>query len=140
MSQQRVSSMSVAAVVLFASTGVTGQALSPAVKSMTAKTSTAAPLRTIDGQPDLQGVWANSSNVPLERPKNLGAKEFFTEQELAENVKKGFTGDRAVTVEAHYDLSQFGLDPSQSKFAPNLRTSLIVGPEGRIPPLIPEAQ
>jgi hypothetical protein len=140
MSRQLVSSLSVAAAVWFASAGVSGQTLSPAVKSMTTKTGASAPLRTADGQPDLQGVWANASNVPLERPKNLGAKEFFTEQELAENAKKGFSGDRAVTVEAHYDLSQFGLDPSQSKFAPNLRTSLIVGPKGRIPPLIPEAQ
>jgi hypothetical protein len=105
-----------------------------------AQTHLAAALRTADGQPDLQGVWVDASNVPLERPKNLGAKEFYTDQELAENAKKAFAGDKPVTVEAHYDLSQFGLDSAQNKFAPNSRTSLIVGPEGRIPPLTPEAQ
>jgi len=25
--------------------------------------------RTVDGQPDLQGVWANNSVTPLQRPK-----------------------------------------------------------------------
>ncbi len=95
---------------------------------------------TIDGQPDLQGTWNFGSNVPLERPGNLGAKEFYTPQEAAENRKKGFQGDRAVTGGAHYDLAQFGLDPSQAKYPANLRTSMIVGPDGKIPDETPEAQ
>jgi len=97
------------------------------------------PPLTIDGQPDLQGTWNFGSNVPLERPDNLGAKEFYTPQEAAANLKKGFQGDRAVTGGAHYDLAQFGLDPSQARYPPNLRTSLIVGPEGKIPPQTPQA-
>ena len=95
---------------------------------------------TIDGQPDLQGTWNYGSNVPLERPDKLAAKEFYTPQEAGENLKKGFQGDRAVTGGAHYDLAQFGLDPSQARYAPNLRTSMIVGPEGKIPDETPEAQ
>jgi hypothetical protein len=98
------------------------------------------PPLTIDGQPDLQGVWNFGSNVPLERPNNLGAKEFYTPQEAAEKLKQGFQGDRAVTGGAHYDLAQFGLDPSQATYPPNLRTSLIVGPEGKIPPETPAAE
>ena len=97
------------------------------------------PTLTIDGQPDLQGVWNFGSNVPVERPDNLGAKEFYTPQEAAENLKKGFQGDRAVTGGAHYDLAQFGLDPSQARYPPNLRTSMIVGPEGKIPDETPAA-
>ncbi len=97
--------------------------------------------RTPDGHPDLQGVWSNASLTPLERNKELGAKEFYTETELAElKARPGGTRapDRAPTVEAHYDLSQFGLDSSQFKLAKNLRTSIIVGPAGRVPPLLPE--
>ena len=30
--------------------------------------------RTVDGQPDLQGVWANNSATPLERPDALAEK------------------------------------------------------------------
>ena len=32
--------------------------------------------RMPDGHPDLQGIWSNASNAPLERPKELGTKEF----------------------------------------------------------------
>ncbi|PYQ81727.1 MAG: hypothetical protein DMG01_03175, partial [Acidobacteria bacterium] len=42
--------------------------------------------------------------------------------------------------EAHYEFTQFGLDRTQSQIAFSLRTSMIVGPEGRVPPLTPEAQ
>ena len=38
--------------------------------------------RTPDGQPDLQGVWANNYATPLQRPKALEGKEFLSEQEL----------------------------------------------------------
>src|SRR5689334_14055277 len=37
--------------------------------------------RTPDGQPDLQGIWTNSTLTPLERPRDLAGKEFLTEQE-----------------------------------------------------------
>jgi hypothetical protein len=40
----------------------------------------------------------------------------------------------------HYDHAQFGLDWLQSKLNWNPRTSLIVGSEGTIPPLTPEAR
>jgi len=117
-----------------------GQFLPPAAKpSPPAKLKTWIPPRTADGQPDLQGTWTNASNTPLERPQELGAKEFYTPQEFAEVSKKGFLGDRGGPQEVHYDFGQFGMDAMQSKFATNLRTSLIVGPEGRIPPMTPEA-
>src|SRR5438874_2286301 len=40
------------------------------------------PPRTPDGQPDLQGVWTNNSVTPLQRPKELAGKEFYTEAEM----------------------------------------------------------
>jgi len=94
--------------------------------------------RMPDGRPDLQGTWTNATNKPLERPKELGAKEFFTPAELADFDKKGYLGQQASTPEAHYDFAQYGMYGLQAKFAPNLRTSLIVGPEGRLPPMTPE--
>ncbi len=103
------------------------------------KTNTWKVPRTADGQPDLQGIWTNATSIPMERPKELGAQEFYTPQEAAEMAAKGYHGDRNPLPEAHYDMSQFGIDPTQNKFAPNLRTSLIMGPEGRIPPMLPEA-
>ena len=44
--------------------------------------------RTPDGQPDLQGVWDAASMTPLERPLELGNKEFYTPQEMAAYEKK----------------------------------------------------
>lgn len=37
--------------------------------------------RTSHGQPDLQGIWTNSTLTPVERPSNLGDKLVLTEQE-----------------------------------------------------------
>ena len=39
--------------------------------------------RTADGQPDLQGVWANNSATPLERPDVLGERTRLTDEEVA---------------------------------------------------------
>ena len=40
--------------------------------------------RTADGHPDLQGVWANNSVTPFERPPQWAGKERLTDEELAE--------------------------------------------------------
>jgi hypothetical protein len=104
-----------------------------------------APARTPDGQPDLQGFWTNSTYTPLERPDNV-TKELYTPDELAVVIKQAAERERAqttpgTTADVHYDFSQFALDRSQSAFARNLRTSLIVNPEnGRLPPLTAEGQ
>src|SRR5438874_3068662 len=101
------------------------------------------PARTPDGRPDLQGIWTNATITPLERPRELGAKEYYTEEEAAEYRKKALvplpTAERGGT-EAHYEFTQFGLDRSQAPIAFSMRTSMIVGPEGRVPPLTQEAQ
>jgi hypothetical protein len=110
-----------------------GQAVA---KSAPAASKSYTPPKTPDGQPDLTGIWSNSTTVPLERPANLGAKEFYTPEEIAANAGRPRGGGRGAPREdgqlaVHYDLSQFGLD--KREVAPNLRTSLIVGPEGKIP-------
>lgn len=94
--------------------------------------------------PDLQGIWTNATVVPLERPANLKGKEFYTEEEAARNRKQvlGITSWERLGSQAdvHYNMSQYGLDLSQVKTALTLRTSLIVGPDGRVPPFTAEAQ
>jgi hypothetical protein len=100
--------------------------------------------RTAGGHPDLEGIWTSASVVPLERPPALKDKEFYTPEEAAENAKSvlGISSWERLGGQAreHYNMSQYGLDLSQVKVAPTLRTSLVIGPEGRVPPLTPEAQ
>src|SRR5947209_3848906 len=48
------------------------------------------PPRTVDGQPDLEGIWSNASIVPLERPKELEGKQSFTPEEKAAYEAKVF--------------------------------------------------
>src|SRR5438874_6055229 len=106
------------------------------------------PPRTPDGKPDLQGIWTNNTLTPLERPKNLGAKEFYTDQEIADLTKRAREGDvgeegelgAARHNDLRYDLELYGFDPTKVRFGPNKRTSLIVGPEGTIPSMLPDAR
>jgi hypothetical protein len=101
--------------------------------------------RTPDGQPDLQGFWTNTTYTPLERPKNI-TKEFYTREEALDIAKRAAVVEAGETepgtiADVHYDFTQFGLDRSQTGFALNLRTSLIVDPpDGRLPPLSAEGQ
>jgi hypothetical protein len=95
--------------------------------------------RTPEGQPDLQGYWTNLTYTPLERPKELAGKPFYTEQEAIAAFKKAIADSQDQIV--HYVNSDFGATPVQTGAKPNLRTSLITDPpDGRMPPLTSEAQ
>jgi hypothetical protein len=94
--------------------------------------------RTPDGVPDLQGIYLTTSSVPLQRAQNLGAKEFYTEEELADRAQAAANRPPA-EVGVHYDNSQFGLTSAATGTVPFNRTSIITGPTGRVPPLIAAA-
>jgi hypothetical protein len=105
----------------------------------------AAP-HTADGQPDLQGLWTNATITPFERPKDLAAKEFFTEDEaaayekkVAENSNRDKRGDTAESdVAGAYN--DFWFDRG-NRIVPTRRTSMVVDPpDGKVPPLTPGAQ
>ena len=101
-----------------------------------------APPRTPWGDPDISGYYLLATYTPLERPKELAAKPFYTEQEAIAAFRKAVESDAEVDPRTvHYDWKEYGMDAWQAGAKPNLRTSMIVDPpDGRIPPLTPEAQ
>ena len=120
--------------------------------------------RTPEGRPDFQGYWTTQTFTPLERPEHLAGKEFFTEEETAalhqqltaEGVdpsardainyedaeareKRLYQTNRDATY-VHYD-NQIWLRTRVPKGLSSRRTSLVTDPpDGRIPPLTPEAE
>lgn len=115
--------------------------------------------RTVDGQPDLQGTWANNNVTPLERPVELASKPALTDAELAALKARSarlFNGDGdaafgdqifgALLTNPEKFVSSDGRTGDYNQFwLPDRvfdnRTSLVTDPaDGRIPVLVPAAQ
>ena len=97
----------------------------------------------------LDGVWTNSTLTPLERPDEFRGKPYLTEQEAAAYEKRLLTqgsrdrrdGDPETDVARAYNELFFDHGDKLARIGNTIRTSIIVDPpEGRIPPLTPEAQ
>ena len=92
--------------------------------------------RTPCGDPDILGKWSYASLTPLQRPRNLENKKFYTEEEAAEIYARTQTEsiDRPGDV-GTYNFGWF----DRGEVSSDLRTSLIVDPaDGRLP-LRPES-
>ena len=96
--------------------------------------------RTSWGAPDFRGVWSNSTLTPLERPTELGDKEFYTEAELAElqldAVDRRIEGVPEPENQLAVEYSAVWMEAGPL----SRRTSLIIGPTGTIPPLTPDGE
>jgi hypothetical protein len=104
----------------------------------------AAALKTPWGEPDLQGIWTDETDTPLQRLAKYKDQEFFTDAQRAE-----LDNARAAML-ARDGRSQRGTETDVTGGYSSVfltlkhvgsRTSLIVDPgDGRIPQLTPEAQ
>ncbi len=112
----------------------------------TAQSST--PLRTAWGDPDLGGVWNNSTLTPFQRPERLGDQEFLTEEEAA-NVEQEavdrnerLLNEEAQRTEAGGNIgayNNFWMERGTSVVSTR-RTSIITDPtNGRLPSLTTDA-
>jgi hypothetical protein len=99
--------------------------------------------KTAWGVPDLSGVYAEFTTAPVERPPELGDKEFFTpaeyeafaEQRLSQQFSDDDT-EPGTQADVHYRMEQYGLSENEGAMSRNLRTSIVTSPKnGRIPPL-----
>ncbi|MGI9252055.1 MAG: hypothetical protein ACR2PR_12855 [Pseudohongiellaceae bacterium] len=95
--------------------------------------------RTEWGQPDLQGVWNFSSDVPMQRPAEYGEREFLSTEEIAELRARQVAADEA----SDSALNIPGVDESYNDFwienagiGDIVRTSHIIYPtNGQLPSL-----
>jgi hypothetical protein len=152
----RLLASSAVAIAILASAPAPGQDAAPK-KHLKDKAWTA-PL-TGDGQPDLRGVWRDTSATPLERPKQLEGRESLTDAEVAEMkaradriFKKTGGSDYAsadnVFLAALGNVDEFKNPGFATGGAVEMinrefdnRTSLIVDPpDGKLPPMTPEAE
>src|SRR5260370_22348117 len=107
-----------------------------------AKTSAGTPPRTPWGEPDLQGIWDFATITPMERPKEQADQEVLPAEEAAELEKQATQRrvDRPPRAGETGSYNQFWFD-SGTKVISTRRTSLVVDPpDGRIPPLTPDAK
>ncbi len=119
-------------------------AVAAAAAAQTAKPAGGVP-RTPWGDPDLQGVWDYWTFTPLERPKEYANRPMLTDAEHAELVKR--LSGQAAAADAR---AQAPGDPgtySQEVWTERARgtalrqTSILIDPpDGKIPPMTPEAQ
>ena len=100
-------------------------------------------LTTAWGDPDLQGIWTDPYQTPLQRPPQFANKELFTDEERAKlDEQRAAIPRRDQRVERGTERDVAGAYNAvfQSVRPTGRRTSLIVDPpNGRIPPLTPEA-
>jgi hypothetical protein len=99
--------------------------------------------------PDLEGVWNFATLTPLERPAQLGDKEFLAEAEAAAFVRDTLErnnrdrrdGGAEVDVARAVNDGWFDRGTSLARVSGRLRTSLITSPQnGRLPALTAAAR
>jgi len=99
--------------------------------------------RTAWGDPDLQGIWTDPYQTPLQRPPQFANKESFTEEERTalDQQRAGILRrDQRVERGSERDVAGAYNAVFQSVRPTGKRTSLVVDPpDGRIPALTPEA-
>jgi hypothetical protein len=123
----------VIALVGLASVPVAGQAANAAAPKGTSP-------RTAWGDPDLQGIWTNTTTTPFERPKELGEKTVLTDEEqvaLDKQTAARVSFDNAPRPGSPGGYNEFWVERGRL----SKQTSLVVDPpDGRVPALTPEAQ
>ena len=114
--------------------------------------------RTADGRPDFQGIWANNTVTPLQRPKQWEGKTRLTDAEVAElqrvspadheNDGDAQFGDGLINAVLNRVAKPSSYDPGTGNYNQfwlverdwhDRRTSLITDPpDGKLPPMTPE--
>jgi len=121
-------------------------ALSASIMAARTQAPAAMPIQALTtpwGDPDLQGIWTDETDTPLQRAVRFGNQEFLTEEQRAEmdRVRGDMQGrERRAERGTLNDVSGAYNDIFTPRKRTGARTSRIVDPpNGRLPPLTPEA-
>jgi hypothetical protein len=148
-----VAAVGISAAARLAAQSHTGTATSPPTAHWSVS-------RTPDGHPDFQGVWANNTVTPLQRPKQWEGKTRLTDEEVAQlqkfaaqirdNDGDAQFGDGFILAVLNGIAKPGSYDPATGNYNQfwvvdrdwhDRRTSIISDPpDGKIPPLTPEGQ
>ena len=108
-----------------------------------AATKTAASLRTPWGEPDLQGIWQDPTQTPLQRPAQHANREFLTDAEIKDiDAKREALDRREHRAEKGTEQDVAGAYNAvfESHRKTGRRTSLVVDPpNGRVPAMTESA-
>src|SRR3984893_9353363 len=96
------------------------------------------------GEPNLQGIWTDETDTPLQRPPKYANQEFFTaaqQEELDQERSSLLPREKRVERGTELDVAGAYNGLFQSYKRSGVRTSMIVDPpNGLIPAMTPEAQ
>jgi len=129
--------LALAAGLVAASFALSGQTTPKAAKAAKAYP----PPKTPWGDPDLQGNWPAQFNIPMQRAGAVKDKEVLSDEEFAQTEAKA--EQQSANVQKQYE-NQITINPPLYWTEGGKRTkqtSVVVDPpDGRIPPLTPQAQ
>jgi hypothetical protein len=137
--------VAVAGAMAIPSSGQSGPSASTKSGAPAAAARNWIPPKTAWGDPDLQGMWPNTDllGVPLQRDPKLGTRALLTDAEYAQREARAKRSDEGLNQK--YDKLDGPVSTGSPIWwiehgRPTRQASLIVDPpDGRIPPLTPEA-
>jgi hypothetical protein len=134
-----IAGAAVSVVISTSNTGTQAQA-----QTASSAAPSAAALKTPWGDPDLQGVWTDETDVPFQRSPKFANQEFFTEaqREELDRLRSASLGrEKRFERGTEADVAGAYNDVFTPKKRTGLRTSRIVDPpNGRLPAMTPEVQ
>ena len=119
-----------------------------AMASLQGQAPAGSAIKTPWGDPDLQGIWNDPYDTPLQRSAKYASQEFFTEAQIAEldrqraNIpRREYRDKNAQGKGTEQDVAGAYNAVFESHRPTGKRTSLVVDPsDGRVPALTPAAQ
>jgi hypothetical protein len=125
------------ATIAFSPTLAAGQAKKPAATQAAAAGRETSP-RTPWGDPDLQGIWTNTTTTPLERPNDVAAKQALKPEERAARDAAAAGGNEPPPRPG--DTGAYNSFWTESGKASGRPSLLLDPPDGKLPPLTPDAR